>query len=82
VSASHHAPFGKGEETVVDEQVRKTWELGSDAFEIRNQEWEGVVRNAMGKIAKQIRVRDGEVEAQLYKMLFYEEGGDFKAHQE
>lgn len=33
VQASHRAPFGKGTETVIDEAVRKTWEV--DAGEIQ-----------------------------------------------
>lgn len=36
VAASHAAPFGKGEETIVDSSVRKTWELSANEFEIRN----------------------------------------------
>ncbi|KAF2817338.1 uncharacterized protein BDZ99DRAFT_565102 [Mytilinidion resinicola] len=82
VQASHQAPFGKGEATVVDESVRKTWELGHDAFEIRNAEWEGVVKDAVKDVARQIGVREGEVGAELYKMLLYEKGAHFKAHQD
>jgi hypothetical protein len=27
IAASHAAPFGKGEETIVDTSIRKTWEI-------------------------------------------------------
>ncbi|KAF2502794.1 hypothetical protein BU16DRAFT_612396 [Lophium mytilinum] len=80
--ASHQAPFGKGEATVVDESVRKTWELGHEAFEIRNAEWEGVVEGAVREVARQIGVREERIGAELYKMLLYEKGAHFKAHQD
>jgi hypothetical protein len=40
VAASHAAPFGKGEETIVDASVRKTWEISPTEFEIKNKTWD------------------------------------------
>jgi hypothetical protein len=36
IQQCHQAPFGKGEQTIVDTSVRETWELNKDKFEIRN----------------------------------------------
>lgn len=30
----HEAPFGKGSETIIDTDVRNTWELNADQFEL------------------------------------------------
>lgn len=39
VAISRQAPFGKGEETIVDTSIRKTWEVSPQDFELRNPRW-------------------------------------------
>ena len=39
---AHQAPFGKGTETIVDTGVRKTWELNSSQFALRNPNGNGL----------------------------------------
>ncbi|KAK8078931.1 2og-fe oxygenase protein [Apiospora phragmitis] len=39
--ACHQAPFGRGEETVIDESVRKTWEVGREGFSFSNPQPDG-----------------------------------------
>lgn len=41
IQSCHASPFGKGTETVVDESVRKSWELNTDQFSIQNPSWKG-----------------------------------------
>jgi hypothetical protein len=81
VAASHAAPFGKGEETLVDDSVRKTWELSASEFEIRNSAWGAFLEGIVEKVGKGLGVGKG-VRAELYKMLLYDEGAMFKPHQE
>ncbi|KAI1074913.1 hypothetical protein F5B20DRAFT_561599 [Whalleya microplaca] len=38
-SACRRAPFGRGEETLVDTSVRKTWELDHSQFKLTNPNW-------------------------------------------
>jgi hypothetical protein len=40
-SVCRQAPFGHGDETVVDTSVRNTWELDASKFELANSEWPG-----------------------------------------
>ncbi|KAF5488401.1 hypothetical protein CGCF413_v012419 [Colletotrichum fructicola] len=40
-AACRQAPFGRGDETVVDTAVRKTWELDHTRFKLANPEWRG-----------------------------------------
>jgi hypothetical protein len=84
VAASHAAPFGKGEETLVDSSVRKTWELSAGDFRIRNPAWEPFLKSIVAKVSAGLGVdATGKgVAAELYKMLLYDEGAMFKPHQE
>lgn len=80
--ASHHAPFGKGSETIVDTSIRRTWELNADQFELRNPEWQQYLDGIIAKVSKDLGVSSGTggLRAELYKMLLYEKGAMFKAH--
>lgn len=85
IGACRQAPFGKGSETFVDESVRKIWEMDPTAFSFGCEGWvDGVVGRVVedAKAALGVDALEGEVEAQLYKMLLYEKGAHFKAHQE
>jgi hypothetical protein len=84
VAASHAAPFGKGEETLVDSSVRKTWELSAGDFQIRNPAWKPFLESIVAKVSAGLGVdATGKgVSAELYKMLLYDEGAMFKPHQE
>ncbi|KAH6672517.1 hypothetical protein B0J14DRAFT_74998 [Halenospora varia] len=84
VSASHAAPCGKGEETIVDTRVRKTWELSPSDFELRNPAWKKFVNSIVAKVSEGLGVdaTGTAVSAELYKMLLYDEGAMFKPHQD
>lgn len=84
IRASHQAPFGKGSETIVDSSVRNTWELNSEQFELRNSEWKNFMGHILAKISKELGLgsKAPKVDAELYKMLLYDKGAMFKAHQE
>jgi hypothetical protein len=84
IAASHLAPFGHGEQTLVDTQVRNTWELSAGQFRIANPAFSAFVEN---QIAEACRVPLGihasvTYEAKLYKLLLYETGGKFDQHQD
>lgn len=84
VAASHAAPFGKGEHTIVDESVRKTWEVSPTDFSITNPAWDDFLQLIVKRVTKGLGVSSNGlgVSAELYKMLLYEEGAMFKPHQE
>lgn len=37
IRAAHVAPFGKGNETLVDETVRKTWEIDANDLDVSDE---------------------------------------------
>lgn len=83
IAASHQAPFGKGKHTVVDTNVRRTWELNPSEFKIENPAFEQVINTLVPKAAKALGVANAHaVQAELYKLLLYEPGAMFKPHVE
>ena len=82
--ACHQAPFGKGSETIIDTDVRNTWELNADQFELENPEWQKVLDSAVHQVANALGVVGGSmsVRAELYKLLLYSEGAFFESHTE
>ncbi|KAL9593533.1 MAG: hypothetical protein Q9219_007506 [cf. Caloplaca sp. 3 TL-2023] len=83
IGVCHQAPFGKGSDTIVDESVRKTWELDPHEFQLQNPDWDPHVQTIARDAAKQLGISvETNVTAELYKLLLYEEGAMFKAHQD
>ncbi|KAL1596514.1 hypothetical protein SLS60_009161 [Paraconiothyrium brasiliense] len=80
--ASHKAPFGKDQRTLVEESVRKTWEIQASEVRILNPEWRSCVDRIAARVADELGVGRKGVHAELHKMLLYEKGGMFKRHQD
>ena len=81
IPAAEKAPYGKGSETCLDENVRRAWQLDPKkiTFEDPQQVWSSTVR----RIAQEVRHKLGvtsSVQANLYKMLLYEKDGHFVKH--
>ncbi|THY24800.1 hypothetical protein D6D01_05315 [Aureobasidium pullulans] len=89
IEAAHQAPCGRGEETIVDTSVRKTfanmtayfstWELSPDRFSL-SENWQPYVDSLMALACDELGVRGDGIRAELYKMLLYEKGAMFKRH--
>ena len=75
------APFGRGEETVVDTSVRNTWELDASQFSLANPDWDDFLHGTLLKAATPKLVLS-RVRADLYKLLLYEPGSFFKPHKD
>ena len=81
IQVAEVAPYGKGSETIIDEAVRKCWQVDAGQLSFRNPLWDV----ALGVIVKQVAQAmgvEGEVSASLYKLLIYEEGGRFLPHKD
>ena len=73
------APFGRGEETIVDTTVRNTWQLNPAKLTILNPEWEERLEALVSQVKEELGCASSAgVTYQLYKLLLYEEGGFFK----
>lgn len=81
ITACQVAPYGMGTKTLIDERVRKTFELDPSKFELRD-EWNEAIANAMASVATSLGLPTEMLEAKLYKLLVYEKGGFFLPHRD
>jgi hypothetical protein len=79
---SKQAAFGKGDETLVDLSVRKTWELDVSQFQTTNPAWDAYLKSSLVTRAVEELGVKGSVQALPYKLLLYEEGAFFKPHKD
>ncbi|PYH71790.1 2OG-Fe(II) oxygenase [Aspergillus vadensis CBS 113365] len=84
IQCCDRSPYGKGSETLVDESVRKTWQLDPGQFSLQNPHWQQqigiLVNDAVTGLG--LTAQSEEVKAELYKLLIYEEGAFFLPHQD
>ena len=84
ISQARESPFGKGDQTLVDQTVRKSWELNPTQFQTRNPAWQSAVQDIVSVAYQDFHLACGvaNVKAELYKLLLYEEGAFFRSHQD
>jgi predicted 2-oxoglutarate/Fe(II)-dependent dioxygenase YbiX len=82
IEFSQQSPFGYGEETILDTNVRNSWQIAAEDFELTNPQWEEALREAVEQIGKQLGLDDCKIEYEQYKLLIYEKGGFFAAHRD
>ena len=75
------SPFGKGMDTVLDTNIRRSIEFEAQDTEISNPYWESALEKLIHSISAQMGI-DFQIEAALFKLLVYREGGHFKCHQD
>lgn len=78
---AEQAPYGKGEETLVDTEVRNTWQIDAARVTITGAHWAGMLDKIVAQCALGLGVK-GEVQADLYKLLLYPEGSFFVEHRD
>ncbi|CAM1506359.1 Fc.00g060000.m01.CDS01 [Cosmosporella sp. VM-42] len=79
-SACRQAPFGRGDETLVDTSVRNTWELDHTQFSTANPAWTTFFNNVLTVTAKDIGLE--QIRAKPHKLLLYEPGSFFRKHKD
>lgn len=80
IAAAEQAPYGKGTETVVDTEVRRVWQLGTEQFALTNSKWPVFVNALLTDIRSDLGLEDRKLKAHLYKLLLYEQGSFFLPH--
>lgn len=82
-SFSEQASFGKGAETLVDLNVRKTWQIDASKIRFNNPEWKTYFKtNLVPEACRSLGIPPADVKANLYKLLLYTPGGHFEKHQD
>jgi len=75
------APYGRGEETVVDREVRRTWQVDSAKVRIGGRHWDKALAGLVADIALGLGVNE-PVAAEFYKLLVYDIGSFFVDHRD
>ena len=81
LAAAELAPYGRGADTVVDTSVRRTWQISADRVRIRGRHWPAMLDGIVERAAMGLGAGVG-VEAELYKLLVYDEGCFFLEHRD
>jgi predicted 2-oxoglutarate/Fe(II)-dependent dioxygenase YbiX len=82
IELSEQAPFGRGEETIVDTDVRQSWQISADEFELGNPQWNEALQAAADQIGKDLGLSGCKIGFEPYKLLVYEEGSFFAPHRD
>ncbi|OWZ05143.1 hypothetical protein PHMEG_00022822 [Phytophthora megakarya] len=82
VAKCEKSPFGRKLDTMMDENIRKSWQLAPDQVEIRNPLWHTGMEKLSETIAGRLGYKGVPMQCILYKMLVYGEGGHFVKHQD
>jgi predicted 2-oxoglutarate/Fe(II)-dependent dioxygenase YbiX len=81
VAIAEHAPYGRGQETIVDTQVRRTWQIEANRVTLRGKHWQENLDVIVNRAAIGLGV-SGEIRAELYKLLVYDAGSFFISHRD
>ena len=82
IAQASRAPYGRGEETILDESVRKVWQLPPDKVRLGGKSWAASFENILKQVIAGLGCEGMAVSAELYKLLVYDTGGFFKAHRD
>ena len=81
VAVAEHAPYGRGQETIVDTQVRRTWQIDANRVMLSGKHWLENLDAIVKRAATGLGV-SGKVRAELYKLLVYDAGSFFISHRD
>ena len=81
IAVAERAPYGLGEQTLVDPQVRRTWQISPNQIQIEGKNWAAALDAMVRRAATGLGVT-GAVAAELYKLLVYDEGSFFVSHRD
>src|SRR3954454_4560605 len=81
MEAAELAPYGRGEQTVIDPSVRRCWQIGPDRVRLSGRHWTRTLDGIVAEAVKGLGVSD-PVMAEFYKLLIYGPGGFFVGHRD
>jgi len=82
IQQATRAPYGRGEDTILDESVRKVWQLTPEKVRIGGKSWASNFDGLLKQVIAGLGCEGMNVSAELYKLLVYDTGGFFKAHRD
>ena len=82
IQQATRAPYGRGEETILDESVRKVWQLPPEKVRLGGKSWAASFDGILKQVIAGLGCEGMAVTAELYKLLVYDTGGFFLAHRD
>ncbi|MBZ0189525.1 MAG: 2OG-Fe(II) oxygenase [Candidatus Obscuribacterales bacterium] len=76
------APYGKGEQTLVDTTVRRVWTLRPDKFQLSNPEWHDFLSGIVKSVEKGLGLDEHCLKPEIHDLLLYEKGSFFLPHKD
>ncbi|MES2299943.1 MAG: 2OG-Fe(II) oxygenase [Pseudomonadota bacterium] len=81
IAVATRSPYGRGQETLVDTKVRKTWQIPAERIGLSGRSWLGTLDGIVARAAAGLGVTE-PVSAELYKLLVYDTGSFFVEHRD
>jgi hypothetical protein len=81
IAAAERAPYGRGSETLVETDVRRTWQLDAERLRIGGRRWEEDLAQILARVTEGLGV-GRQVRAELYKLLVYDTVAFFVSHRD
>ena len=82
IKNAERAPYGRGDETILDTSVRNAWQLAPAHVRIGGKSWERSFQHILSAVTDGLGCTGMKVSAEFYKLLIYEEGGFFLPHRD
>jgi predicted 2-oxoglutarate/Fe(II)-dependent dioxygenase YbiX len=80
-AVAEQAPYGRGQETLVDTAVRRTWQIGPDKVTVSGRHWPRTLEAIVERVSQGLGVSE-PIEAEFYKLLLYDTGSFFVSHRD
>jgi len=79
IQHARQAPFGHADKTIVDKDVRHTWEIKPSQLAFTNPGWHKYVEETAWTVCDALgaKVPVGALRCELHKLLLYEPGGQY-----
>ncbi len=75
IGKTAQAPYGRGEETIVDTDVHRAWQIEPASFALENPAWNIHVDTIVATVVQEFGITiKQKVKAELYNLLIYEPG--------
>ena len=82
ITEAERAPYGRGQDTIVDRSVRDCWQIAADRVDVAGGAWAGTFGDILRLTTEGLGCPADAVSAVLYKLLIYEPGGFFAPHRD
>jgi predicted 2-oxoglutarate/Fe(II)-dependent dioxygenase YbiX len=81
VAVAERAPYGRGTDTLIDTDVRRTWQISAGRVHIGGKHWAATLQAVLARVAEGLGVSE-PIAAKLYKLLVYDQGSFFVSHRD